>query len=365
MHRWRFRLLVLVGLFLVGAGGVAAQGRAPWTPVPAPALQDLEYSPERLVWLDARRLVLTNGEDHQLMIFDVASNAMTPVGRNGRGPGEFAGSMLPVRYAGGLAVYDIAGTRLSRFGADLAFMKSVPVSGLFLVTTSIGDSIVVGVTGFMGAPMALRVDPETGRTDTLVNFSALDTALLAKPDLGVPNAPTFVGALGSSGHLLFISQWSYAIIGVDPQGRVLFRGGRHDLRPQPPTPAQLQARRERMQRSMPGIDSATRQRMAPMFERILQAPEPLLSIGGLGDDAGGCLYVVTRRSRGDSTEVDVFTPEAVFVRTLAVPGDVKGVSNGGALVAFYTERRGAGEEGTPDVLLYRPSAPAQMCRAPR
>jgi hypothetical protein len=348
---------------LVGPPTVAAaQTSLPWRPLSVPAGRELGFDPAAPLWLDERRLLLVDQHERQVVIFDVSTGGTTRLGRAGQGPGEFAGSMLPIRWGRGFAIWDVASRRLTRFDRSLTMVGTTSFTTGFSTVASIGDTLLVGIGGLGGRPVVYRLDVTSTRVDSLFAIAEADTALLARPMSGMPGPAPVVGGIGGTNDLTLFSQWSYALAKTDRGGRVIAAGGRRALPPAAPSAATVAARRARMEQATARMDSVTRKQMAPMFERSLTMPDPHIILGGLGGDTSGCLYAVTTRRRADSTEVDVFGPNAGFVRTLAVPGKVTAVSRDGEAMVFVSERLHGEAEGASDLLIFRPTRPGATCQ---
>lgn len=360
MHRPSLTLVLAVSA-LFGTSA-AAQAPLPWHRLTIPGEGELGFDPSAPVWLDDRRLVLVDQGEHQLVVLDISHGTSTRLGRSGQGPGEFAGSLIPVRMAGGIAVWDVPLRRLTRFDRDLALTGTTSFTVGLTAIAAINDSKVVGVGGLGGRPFVYGLDFVASKAESLFAIGSTDSALLARPMPGFPGPPPVVGLVGVRGRVILYSQWSYALVAADSSGKILAAGGRRELPAQTPSAATVAARRTRMEQSMTQMDSATRKQMGPIFERSLAMPDPFVVTGGMGTDESGCLYAVTTRRRADSTEVDVLSADGHYVRTVAVPGKVTAVSRDGAAMAFITEEVGGDSDGTSSLLIYRPTHPGALCR---
>jgi sugar lactone lactonase YvrE len=80
--------------------------------------------------------------------------------------------------------------------------------------------------------------------------------------------------------------------------------------------------------------------------------KPYFAMTGLSEDIQGRLWVVTARSDGRSTEVDVFAPSGRFLGTVSLRGQVRSLAWRGTRVAAVVERA-EGEEALGAVDFYR------------
>jgi hypothetical protein len=75
------------------------------------------------------RIVVGNGGSFELRFYDADGQFLTTVGREGEGPGEFAGLGMVALFAGGdsIGVYDWRLRRVSVFDVDGTFVRSYPL----------------------------------------------------------------------------------------------------------------------------------------------------------------------------------------------------------------------------------------------
>jgi sugar lactone lactonase YvrE len=90
----------------------------------------------------------------------------------------------------------------------------------------------------------------------------------------------------------------------------------------------------------------------PFMERYRKTPKLVIQRAP-AEDGQDRLWVVTGRSRADSTEVDVFDPRGTFLGTLRIPGDVHALKIQGADLYALVEYLSGEHDGAQGVLHYR------------
>lgn len=106
------REIVVLALAVAGCDRTAH----PITPLPEPAGQvgELDYIPN-LVELPGDRIAFADPANQALLLVDRTTATITPVGRRGKGPGEFIQPMAVERLGDRLAVVDRAQSRIAYF----------------------------------------------------------------------------------------------------------------------------------------------------------------------------------------------------------------------------------------------------------
>lgn len=111
----------------------------------APVLGPLEYETgSSIVWLSDATLAITDGSEHQVVVFDTSGREIARLGRSGRGPGEFASggpTVGIVDLAAGMATPAFA-----VFHADSALGAPMRVAGMavpppFLASATASDGV--------------------------------------------------------------------------------------------------------------------------------------------------------------------------------------------------------------------------------
>jgi len=366
LTRVRCGALVALALLLPGPGAAAAQQARPIEVRPVrsgPLLGPLEYEVgSSIVWLSDTSLAITDGSEHQVVVFDTSGREMARLGRNGRGPGEFAsGGPLLASERGEIVAADILASRISYFDARLRFVRSVQLPGLpmgLLVWRGSRVSVVWTSASPTGeGPMVGEVDLAAGIAAVRFAVFRADSALGAPIGVGgMAMRPPFVAvAAARDGVYLFARGDQYRIVGIDSAGVVRRTFGRPELRPEYRTEAEMQAEEERMQRATQRLGITPPPEAARMLRDamrdLLRRPKPFLS-SVLAVDQLGRLWVGANRGAGDSTEVDVFSPRGEFLQTVVFPHRVVTLSFRLPRVAVLAQHRGGPYDERSEVSVY-------------
>ena len=366
MTRIRYWPTLPVFVALLGSGAPDTQQARPIEVRPArsgPVLGPLEYevgSP--IVWLSDTTLSITDGSEHQVVVFDTAGREIARLGRSGRGPGEFAsGGPLLASDRGEIVAADVLLSRISYFDARLRFVRSLQLPGLPTnLLTWRGSRVAVAWTTVSptgGGPVVGAVDLASGTASPVFSVFRADSGLGAPVSVGgmaVP--PPFLAAtVARDGVYLFARGDQYRIVGIDSAGAVRRTFGRPELRPEYRTPAEMQAEEDRMQRAAQRLGITPPPEAARMLRDatrdLLRRPKPFLS-SALAVDQLGRLWVSSNRGAGDSTEVDVFSPRGEFLQTVVFRHRVVALSFRLPRVAVLAQHRGGPYDGQSEVSVY-------------
>jgi len=366
MSHLRYGPLPALLLLLLAAGPAAAQQARPievrparGAPVPGP----LEYQVgSSIVWLSDTSLAITDGSEHQVVVFDTSGREIARLGRNGRGPGEFAGvGALLASERGELVAADIALSRLSYFDARLRFVSSVQLPGMPMSLLMWRGSRVavawttVSPTG--GGPTVGTVDLSAGTASPVFSVYRADSVLGVPMSVGGMSVPPpfLAAATARDGVFLFARADQYRIVGIDSAGVVRRTFGRPELPPEYRTPAEMQADEAMMDRATQRIGftppPAAAQMLRDMRRDILRRPKPFLS-SVLAVDQLGRLWACSGRGAGDSTEVDVFSPRGEFLQTVVFRHRVQALSFRLPRVAVLAQHRGGPSDEQSEVSVY-------------
>lgn len=365
MSRVRNAPTLALALVLVAPGPAAAQQARPIEVRPArgaPVLGPLEYEAgSSIVWLSDTSLAITDGSEHQVVVFDTSGREIARLGRSGRGPGEFAsGGPLLASDRGEIVAADILLSRISYFDARFRFVRSVQLPGF---PTNLlawrGSRVAVAWTTASptgGGPVVGTVDLASGTARPVFTVFRADSVLGAPVSFGGMAVPPFLAAATArDGVYLFARGDQYRIVGIDSAGLVRRTFGRPERRPEYRTPAEMQAEEERMQRATQRLGITPPPEAARMLREgtrdLLRRPKPFLT-SALAVDQLGRLWVCANRGAGDSTEVDVFSPRGEFLQTVVFRHRVVALSFRLPRVAVLAQHRGGPYDEQSEVSVY-------------
>jgi len=359
-------VLPLIVLFL-GTGGVAAaQQTRPIEVRPArgaPVLGPLEYEVgSSVVWLSDTSLAITDGSEHQVVVFDTAGREIARLGRSGRGPGDFnAVVALLANERGELAVADLALSRVSYFDARLRFVNSVQVPAMPRSLLAWRGSLVTVVWSRAGpastGPVMGTVDLSSGTATAAYSVFRADSLLGVPMTVGgMAIPPDFLAAATArDGVFLLARPDQYRIVGIDASGVVRRTFGRPELPPSFRTPAEMRADSAMLERATQRVGSTlppeAAQMLRDMRRDFLRRPKSFLS-SVLAVDQLGRLWVGANRGAGDSTEVDVFSPRGEFLQTVVFRHRVQSLSFRLPRVAVLAKHRGGPSDEQSEVSVY-------------
>lgn len=353
-------------LLLLASGPAAAQQSRPIEVRPArgaPVLGPLEYEAgSSIVWLSDTSLAITDYGQRQVVVFDTAGREIARLGRNGRGPGEFAGvGQILASDRGEIVAADILLSRISYFDARFRFVSSVqlPAAPTSLLAWS-GSRVAVAWSRLGPAsagPTVGTVDLSSGTASPVFSVFRADSVLGVPMSVGgmpVP-PPILAAATAHDGVYFFARADQYRIVGIDTAGVVRRTFGRPELPLQYRTPAEMQADEEMVQRSYrrlgitPPPEAA--QTMRDAMRDMLRQPKAFLSSVPAVDQLGR-LWVGANRGAGDSTEVDVFSSRGEFLQTVVFRHRVRALSFRLPRVAVLAQHRGGPSDEQSEVSIY-------------
>lgn len=306
------------------------------------------------ITVDSRgQIIVLDGGDRSVIVYDSAGAFVTRFGREGNGPGEFLGPSRVELRRSEIQVFDAQHARLSRFSREgqLIATRSYPrPAGLDLSEIhDMRDSSLVGVSVFRASPGTAEHDPfdrvvriSGERVDTLLSFE-VGVVLWRAPE-GLPwgLAPKPLGATGAvavSGDSLIAlvdaHKGELRVLAVDHDGEV----------ERPPVPIPLHAH---------PVDSGTLDRVgaevkeemragkAPTLRRIeLVPPSSVSELAGkaLWDDHGNVWIEIRGRSNANTRRWLVIAPHTGRLHWVAVPQqfELKAVSGGRPYGAWRDE----------------------------
>jgi hypothetical protein len=306
-------------------------------PMPvAPSLEVLGFQASgRPAWLNDSTMVLVDRDEQQLVMLDISKGEVRRGGGKGAGPGEMENAITISPSANdGIFVLDMQLNRVNEYDNELAFTRSQPVPGMPL---SVVDAGADGVRALWMTfrpdgpdPRVGTIDMMTGNTRSLIRI--FDATRLERPETNGPFEPLFVSAAPArdGGVRVGIGN-EYRIVELDEAGAVRSTFGCPDLEAKPITDERIAARRE----------------------ASLGRPDPFFGPNAFATDTAGRLWVVTSRSGGHSTEIDVFSAGGRYLQTLELKANVTGLSFRGDRLAVLVTRTRDDIDGFNGIDLYR------------
>jgi hypothetical protein len=361
-----------LGLILLITSSVAVACRDEGTPARGaefsltlgdlhPSLDTLDFRAVGLTWLDDTTVATIDRDDQQIVALGLASGSQRRAAGRGGGPGELESAfMLLGARDGGLLVGDMSLRRVSEFDGGLEYVRSTPIPGLPIQLLSWdGDRVTAVWMDFKMTeegtvapePMVGFIDLGTGATREL--YSLFDPASgLSRPQTDNPFAPPFIAAAMNDAGLIYAGQsMEYRIVALDSAGTLHGSFGRPELGQVYLSEEEAAEERARMG------ESASRRGPPPpgmrrAVDEALEAPRPYFGPNAYCIDEADRLWVVTERTRADSTEVDVFDSAGVFLKTLALRDRVQALRFRGPRLAALVTRTAPDVEGIPGIDLY-------------
>ncbi len=315
------------------------------------SLDTLDFRAVGLAWVDDTTVAVIDRDDQQVVFLGLPGGSQRRGAGRGGGPGELESAfMLLGREDGSTLVGDMRQHRASQFDGELEYVRSARVPGM---PSWQGDRVVAIWMDFKMTDDAMGMEPMVGEIDLAGGearefFSLFDPASgLSRPETDNPMAPPFIAAaMNEAGLILAGQSMEYRIVALDTAGTLHASFGRGELGPDYLSEDEQAAERARIGEAAgrrgpppPGVER--------MVDQALEAPQPYFGPGAFSLDRAGRLWVVTDRSRADSTEVDVFAANGDFLTTVALMLAFRG-SRLAALVA----RTAPEVEGVPGVDLY-------------
>mgnify|MGYP006277834825 CR=1 FL=1 len=364
--------LFSVGLLLASCGGegaapgrnVAVDARLSLERLPPPeglAVLDFETTHD-LAWVGDTALALLDVHGRKVVVQPLDGSPAVTVGREGGGPGEFGWPVrLHVDQEGRLLVADTRPLRMSLFGPNLRHRATRPLPGMPLDFLGVRNGrAVLAWIGFRSAEAGPRigaVDLESGAVETWFEVFEADPALRHPSPTG--GSRRFVSVAGEAGRGILVGEGSeYRLTAFDTGGTVLGSLGRRGATSEPRTDREIEERLENLGRNLEAAGAPVSTRVLEQAEGRLRQQEKPLFAGFTVDDRGRT-WVVTTRSTGGESEIDIFDAGGRFVGTHRVRDRALAVRVRGSKMAVLVERRDGELEGLEGVDLYeiRPGRP--------
>lgn len=348
------RLAVVIGVgVMVGCGGA---GGDPISQLPRLALAEghsslhaLEFRAVGLAWIDDGTVAVIDRDDQQIVSLSLADGSVRRGAGKGGGPGELEGAVTLVSDAGGrLAVGDMRARRVSLFDERLAFQGSARLPGLPLELLGLsGETVLSMWLGFDGGPRPIVGVVDLAADATRPLFSPYEVAGgVTPPREDNPFNPPFVSAtLTADGRVYVGHGQEYRVVAFDTAGAVRGEVAR-EIPPRYLSDEEKTAEARRLDRR------ETPPPLRQLRADALDEPRPFFGPNALASDAGGRLWVVTARLRGDSTEVDIFGAGGGFVGTLALRDRVEVLAIRGRRLAALVSRLDPELEGYSGIDTY-------------
>jgi len=260
---------------------------------------------------------------------------------------------------GQVVVGDMNQNRVSQFDADLKFVRSVQVPGMPLQLLAWDSDRVIALWmefafsdgGMSPEPTVGVVDLGAGEVEARFSLFAPESGL-DRPESDNPFAPPFISAvLGADGLILAGQSMEYRVAALDSTGVVQLSFGRPDLGEQylsSEEKAEEKARRNRASRG----GGPPPEEMSELLDKALDTPQPYFGPNAFSIDPLGQLWVITDRTRADSTEVDVFDGEGTFLQTIALRDRVTALAFRELRVVALVSRTASDVEGVQGIDVY-------------
>jgi hypothetical protein len=335
-----------------------------------PSLDTLDFRAVGIAWLEDATVAVLDRDDQQIVALGLTDGSHQRGAGRGGGPGELESAfMLLGGEDGSLLVGDMSLRRVSEFDAGLAYSRSARIPGLPIALLSRRGDRVTAIWmdfrmndegGVTPQPIVGEIDLAGGDAREFFSLFEPGSGRLAPPETDNPFAPPFIAAAMSEDGLILAGQsMEYRVIALDSAGVVQASFERPELEQPYLTEEEKSAERRRM-----GEAAARGEPPAPgmrrMMDEALEAPRPYFGPGAFSLDTAGRLWVITERSRADSTEVDVFDRGGVFLKTLVLRDRVQVLAFRGSQVAALVTRTAPEFEGIPGIDLYRLTSQLSM-----
>ncbi|UCC83062.1 MAG: hypothetical protein JSW46_19265 [Gemmatimonadota bacterium] len=368
--RGGFTVSVALMAFVVAAGCAIDEkattplaGTSPALAERHPSLDTLDFRAVGLAWLNDATVAVLDRDDQQIVALGLTDGSQRRVAGRGGGPGELESAfMLLGGEDGSLLVGDMRLRRVSEFDAGLAYLRAARIPGLPIALLARRGDRVTAIWidfrmndegGVTFQPIVGEVDLARGEAREFFSLFEPGSGRLAPPETDNPFAPPFIAATMSEDGLILVGQsMEYRVIALDSTGVVRKSFERPELEQPYLTEEEQAAERRRMgERAARG--EQTPPGMRRMMDEALEAPRPYFGPGALSLDSAGRLWVITERSRADSTEVDVFDSDGVYLKTLVLRDRVQVLAFRESRIAALVTRRAPELEGIPGIDLYR------------
>lgn len=339
-------LALVIGLLTLAPA--LAQNLPRLEPVPiAKALTELDFRvapTPPLVIHSSGCLAMFDTDASHVVCIDPVSGAIRRFGRKGSGPGEFIAAYDMIASAdGGLIVFDVVrNLRYTLIARDWTLDRVVRVTQQFTGLYRPAKDSVLTIGATLRQDL-VAVSLKDGGTAAHFSPTAPDSTIFKGP-----NEYDFFGfwlvPLHRGGWYV-ASPYHYRILHEDEHGKVLSTFGR-DIARELPSERDVKTWRALMERMNPNGN------LDRVVERYRKTPK-LVIARAPAEDGQDRLWVVTGRSRDDSTEVDVFDPRGGFIGTRRIPGDVHALRVQGADLYALVQYLSGAHEGGQGVLHYK------------
>jgi hypothetical protein len=306
------------------------------------------------VWLDDSTLALADTEEQRVMLVDLRSGRIRTAGRPGEGPGEYRGVVPPLRGPeGSLLVLDSRLRRATILNQALQVQRTVILPVVVSAPLQWTGAELLGtwydftrqmtpVLGHLRLTAGERAEPVPRlRLDSLFGVTRSEAFTLP---------PIVAAALGARGRIYLGRLDQYRILRLNASGRIDARFARPEVPALRFTAREIEEQTGRLRAASGApVPAAAAGKVKDMLAGMVK---PYFAMTGLSEDIQGRLWVVTARSDGRSTEVDVFAPSGRFLGTVSLRGQVRSLAWRGTRVAAVVERA-EGEEALGAVDFYR------------
>lgn len=284
------------------------------------------------------RVVVADAGAFEIRYYDSSGNHLLSTGREGGGPGEFAGILsMTSTPEDTLLVYDWRNRRISYFDPSGALARSVQLrllaesGGFPMIVEPFGDgTVLVGVRTFFGSGevetglsrdeiVYLRTDPDGALMDTLAVRPGGEIHGIAQENLRIVGDPPFgrypqYAVFGNG--FFHGSSDSYEIEFIDNTGELL-RSVRRPVPNMEVTSADIEAFKQEQ------IEDAGDERQRQINQTLLDAvtfPDVFPAYSSFLVDANGNLWVaVYRRPGDDQPRWTVFDPDGRALGEVRTP----------------------------------------------
>jgi hypothetical protein len=329
------------------------------TPLASSApLAVLEYRAGEVFTMDPQgRLLLSDADEGQLIVYSREGREESRLGRKGAGPGEYG---LPqgavVGPDGSLGVIDGLLSRFSHYDANHRLVATHPLPGtpLQLLNWDGKHALLVWLEGMNTGPVVGRVDVATGKAHVLYRpYERAPELAKDAPESAAPGSqPWVTTAFARDGRVLVARGETYRIFAFDTAGAVRQRFGRDDVQRERPSEHEAAELEQAMSRMFEKAGLASEQ-SAPFISAVRTRPKPFFMMHSFATDASGRLWIATQRGAYGETQLDLFGADGTFLRTVAVRDRVRRITISEPYLAVLVKRQSGDAEGAEGVDVYR------------
>ena len=327
------------------------------TPLPsAPAFSALDYRAGDLFAMDAQgRLLLSDADAAQVIFYSRDGTDETRLGRKGAGPGEHI--LLhggAVGADGSLVVTDARLMRLSHYDAGHRLVSTHPIPGMPLQMLNWDGKqvLLIWIEGMN--PVVGRIDVATGKAEALYRPYERAPELAAKaPEsaAGTGTQPWVAAAFAQDGRVLIAKPEAYRIFAFDAAtGTVRQSFGRTDVERERPSEREAAESEATLKRI---VEKAGIPPTPELLKEARDRPKPFFLMHSFAVESTGRLWIATQRGGYGETQLDLFTADGTFLRTLTVRDRVRRIAVSLPYLAVLVERQSGALEGAEGVDVYR------------